>query len=45
MSARHWVWISTGLLAWAVLVVLWTIGPSVCSLPEAAGASHCQSQR
>jgi hypothetical protein len=41
MSARHWRWIAYGLVGWAVLTVLWMTTPSVCSLPAAAGSSHC----
>lgn len=42
MTRQHWVWITTGLAAWAGLVILWASTPSVCELPATHGSEHCR---
>lgn len=44
MTRRHWAWITAGLLAWAVLAVLWATSPDICGLPEAQTSHHCEGR-
>jgi 4-amino-4-deoxy-L-arabinose transferase-like glycosyltransferase len=41
---RRWVWVLVGLVAWALLVLLWATTPSICSLPETHDTAHCQGR-
>jgi hypothetical protein len=34
MTARHWLWITTGLLAWTAIAWLWATTPTHCGPPD-----------
>lgn len=42
MRRAHWVWIMTGLVLWAVLVLAWTTGPYDCTAPDSHHHITCR---
>ena len=42
MTVRHWLWVVSGLLAWALIAVAWMTGPYDCSAPDRDGQVVCK---
>lgn len=42
MTIRRWLWVILGLLAWAVIAVVWMTGPYDCSTPDNHGHVVCK---